>query len=331
MPSKNDPRKAIVILGGSKSHKDFFKDAKDLGYLTIVFDKNKNCFCAKKGDLFFDYSYEDWKKIINTLNTLKNIEIKGILTYISQKKALISTSKISKHFKTSRPSIQSIETIYNKKILYQLLSLNNIKTPKTFNIKETGKYYLDKSLKYPLIIKPKTSEGGNYMTKKVKSGQELRSLINKNTRLKHKNSFIFQEFISGEQYNVNGFVRKGKISVFPILKKFTHDDNYNFSHLGYTTLTKTDKNTTTQLAQELKNIFIKLIKVTRVNNYFFSADMIVSNGRFFVIDFGPLLDSKVDRLFKYEGINIYKLLINIVTNKRPNYKERVISKKILTL
>ena len=57
--------KSIVIVGGSLSHVPFIVAAKNLGYKTIVFDRDKNCQGAKVSDGFYKLSTHDVEKIIS--------------------------------------------------------------------------------------------------------------------------------------------------------------------------------------------------------------------------------------------------------------------------
>ena len=50
---KKSSTNCVWILGGGLMQSVAVREAKKLGYKTIVTDKNKNCICSKKSDYFF--------------------------------------------------------------------------------------------------------------------------------------------------------------------------------------------------------------------------------------------------------------------------------------
>ena len=66
----------------------------------------------------------------------------------------------------------------------------------------------------------------------------------------------------------------------------------------------------------------------QIDNHYFGVDVILDlkNNDFFILEVGFLLDAKMDRLLFFQGINVYEMLVDIVTGVTV-VEEKFFSKK----
>ena len=125
--------------------------------------------------------------------------------------------------------------------------------------------------------------------------------------------FILEQKISGREFTIDGWVSNKKIFIFKFFQKNTSFSSSPPLPLGYR-LKKIDH----QLQQKLKKLTRQAIQAFSLNHSFFSLDVISKkDGKNFIIDFGPLLDAKMDRLLYHAGIDIYNTALDLALGKTP--------------
>ena len=317
-------KRALVIIGGSKHHVRFITAAKHKGYINFVFDKNSLAPAKFNSDYFFAISTDNYKAIIKELNLYKNkFLFKGALSYSSRFRALNTVLELAKVFRFNSFSAKCHSYLFDKELLFSKLSLE-LNIPKFMILnQERDINILPKTLGFPLIIKPAKGMGSKNVFKIVDKRQ-LDKFYNKIKKGIKKNKIIIQKYVQGDEYCLNGFVFRGEAKLFPIVQKFTLDANHGFTHLGFKVLKKGDLSNS--LIRELKDIFVRMCQLLQADNYFFASDVIISGTKIYIIDFGFLLDSKIDRLLFATGLDIYDILIDITVGKKPNYGETLLIK-----
>ena len=165
----------------------------------------------------------------------------------------------------------------------------------------------------PIIVKPSGSNGGAKGVFLV-SKEQIDNVFLTTKRLSGNRKVIVQKFIIGIEYNVSGLVHNNVLSFLPTIRKYTLGKKFGFTHSRYEVTGIQNMNQINRYS--LEQTFRKSLKVIHANNYFFNMDVIFTKGNLFVVDFGILLDSKVDRLFSYSGINVYEALLNTLTGKK---------------
>ena len=315
-------KRALVIIGGSKHHVRFITAAKHKGYINFVFDKNSLAPAKFNSDYFFAISTDNYQAIIKELNLYKNIFLfKGVLSYSSRFLALNTVLELAKVFRFNSFSAKCHNYLFDKELLFSKLSLE-LNIPKFMILnQERDIDNLHKTLGFPLIIKPTRGMGSKNVFKIVDKRQ-LDKFCNKIKKGIKKNKIIIQKYVQGNEYCLNGFVFRGEVKLFPIVQKFTLDPNHCFTHLGFKVLKKGDLSNS--LIRGLKDTFARTCQLLQADNYFFASDVIISGTKIYIIDFGFLLDSKIDRLLFATGLDIYDILIDITASKKPNYGETLL-------
>ena len=315
-------KKSLIIIGGSKHHVRFITTAKHKDYISFVFDRNSRAPAKFASDYFFAISTDNYKAIIKELTLYRNnFQFEGVLSYSSRFGSLNTVLEVAKVFRFNSFSPRCHNYLFDKELLFKKLSVE-MNVPKFIILNEQHNINnLQKTPGFPLIIKPAIGMGSKNVFKIVDKKNWDKFYIKRKTVF-NKNKIIIQKYVRGNEYCLNGFVFKGKVKLFPIAQKFTLDENHGFTHLGFKVLKKGDLSN--NLIGKLKDIFKRMCQLLRADNYLFASDVIISGAKIYIVDFGFLLDSKIDRLFFATGLDVYNILIDITVGKKPNYSETLL-------
>jgi len=305
----------IVIIGGSKSQEGLVGSARALGYNTAVFDIRPDAPSGRMSEMFFPITTHNPGLIIEKLQQIeKRAKIAGVVCYSSDLQALTSASIIASAFNLTFPKRELLEVIFNKGQVLKLFSESDIPVPSFLETNDLveARNFIDRSGS-PIIVKPSGSNGGAKGVFLV-SKEQIDNVFLTTKRLSGNRKVIVQKFIIGIEYNVSGLVHNNVLSFLPTIRKYTLGKKFGFTHSRYEVTGIQNMNQINRYS--LEQTFRKSLKVIHANNYFFNMDVIFTKGNLFVVDFGILLDSKVDRLFSYSGINVYEALLNTLTGKK---------------
>tara|TARA_B000000475_G_scaffold271263_1_gene268611 strand:+ start:2524 stop:3660 length:1137 start_codon:yes stop_codon:yes gene_type:complete len=310
--------KTVIFITGSKSSYPFFEAAKKKGYQTLLFDLDPNAYCKKISDFFFAISADDKKQIHYEINKLKDsCNYIGVICYSSSLEALITASYLMQQLNLNGYSESSLNITYDKNELYEIMDSNNINTPERYDLNNGPE-----NISFPCVIKC-TDGIGSAGTKIIHSLQELQNYLecfNGDT-----SNLICEEFIPGELIHLDGFVQKGKPCLFNAVKK-------GVENINRTPLTKSYTPFQEVLSKREHEKLIKQIELCvskiQIDNHYFGADVILNTQSkdFFILEVGYLLDAKMDRLLFFQGIDVYGILLDIVTDVEVHIEKRFLKK-----
>ena len=314
---------AIVFITGSKSSYPFAIAAKNKGFKIIVFDLEHNAYCKNISDYFYAISANDKNKILLEVNKLRiTLNVLGVLCYSSSLNALTTTSFLTSMLNLKGCSEESLKITYNKNMLHEVMIDNNINTPKRYDSNISCS-----NISYPCIAK--CADGiGSLGTEIISTENKLQSYL-KNSKVDFS-SLVFEEYIDGELVHIDGFVQNGKPNLFHAAKKEIQIINNIPLTSGYIPFQEI---LTNKKYSELMLQIKKCASEIQIDNHFFGADIILDTqaDNFYILEVGYLLDAKMDRLLYHEGIDVYGILVDIVTGVDVRIKEvfSVKSEKIL--
>ena len=123
-------------------------------------------------------------------------------------------------------SLDTVRICRDKNRTAEFLNKNRISVPRTMSLGNVTNEEIEQ-IGFPLIVKPRSGRGGRGITV-FKTESELRECISK-----FDSSFMIQEFIDGQEYDVNMFIHDGKVLVNQVLLKT------ELEHGNYGNATKT--------------------------------------------------------------------------------------------
>jgi len=198
--------KYIWILGGGLLQLPNVLCAKELGFKTIVTDRNKNCICRKKSDLFFPIDIFNISDNLSLLNKLKKkYLIKSI--FVGGIDCTVTQATLAEKLNLVTSGIKCAKLTNNKYFFRKFLKQKKISNIPFIKVSRPTKGLIKKIHKkigYPFIIKNvdnSASRGIEIVKKKINSIQ-LDSYILNAIKASRCGYCIIEKYYSGKEYTV---------------------------------------------------------------------------------------------------------------------------------
>lgn len=325
-PCRSNKRKYLVLLGGSKSSYPFLQAAQQKGLKTIVFDQNPDEYCADKSDVFYPISTFNTESIINILADYNQNSIAGIICYSSHREAQLTNLYLNNIYSEQKIPESVIEICYNKNAMRDALTSVDIPMPSIVYSNEQD-YVSLQTFSRPCVLK-KLSGIGSEGTIKFSDGKNASSYID--TNICKVKEIVIEEYVKGRQYHVDGYVYKGDIKILSLTEKYSRYYYRTPITTGFRNCINDSEITKVDLYKTLKDYSERALGRIGINNNFFGADIIIDDeNNNYILEYGILLDSKIDRLLYHAGLDIYSLMVDISTSSKINPKDySVLSKNV---
>jgi len=305
--------KYFVILGGSRDQKPSVINAKELGFKTIVFDKDSNACCKNISDYFFNISSRDWKSIKKKLLKFKD-QTYGVIAQGSDIPVIVSKIEGFLNIKNRSP-LRSSKICSDKRLMKNFFIKHNIPTPKIFT---TKKKIEDKD--FPVIIKPINLSGskGVYICKNKKELKQNFDLTKKVSR-----GVICEKFYEGPQLSTETLIINSKIYTYGFAER-----NYNDTRLFYPNILENGgvqrSDNLSKFKYKIDKYIKKLSKLLNIKNGVIKGDIVIFKNRPYFIEIALRLsggDFSETLIPKSTGINLIKCAIKNAAGLKIDSKE----------
>lgn len=309
----------FVIIGGSQSQVPFVKAARKLGHNTVVFDQNPFCPGAKVGDSFHPISTHDFDSILQVCNKLKRDGIiKGIMTYSAYSKPLLAVAKLCRIFQLPSFSIESAELSVDKGKMKKKFKDHDIPSPLSItskNLIEANRSLSDFTL--PWFLKPGSGSQGSLGVSIVEESDKLEHCYNTASGISQDGSVVIEKYYNGREFSVDGIVSHGRQMVLAVSEKFNLGFENNFTISGFATGPISDEdNDLKKNIASIHDVAFGAVRSLKIDNSFFSVDVILAGDGPLVLECGVLLDAKIDRLLHFMGVDVYEMICRIAAGER---------------
>jgi len=309
--------KSIVVIGGSNSHVPFVEAINRLGFESIVLDINDNCEAAKISHRYKKISTNDYEGIISFC--LNEKKLAALLTYSSSPKALVNQAKAAEKLGLKSASIESTNLAIEKDLMKKCFKSSNIPTPESLTTKniESGVDFIRK-LDTEVIVKPSESNSGSEGVVSLRNIEEASNVFEFAKDLSASNRIIIEKYYAGREFTVDGIVAGKEPIILSVSEKnkFKEASGFLISNFSTGRIPSYDEELISQ-KNLLEEVSIESVKAMKINNSFFSVDIILSDAGPIVIECGILMDCKIDRLQSFAGFDVYEVFIRMLTEKRP--------------
>lgn len=310
---------AIIFIGTYKagSSREGIKAAKELGYYTILFTRNKTYYRQKneftdvdemiyiKTPMSYKNLYKPCLKILS-----RGIKVKLCISFIDPYVYL--AAKLSEDLNLSKLSTEALFKMEDKTRFREALK-GHPSTP--FFTVYNGESLLEDCLLecksyFPVILKPPVSNGSKDVFF-VDTEEEFYNKM-KFLRSKYNSSVLIEEFVSGIQYIVEVLVFKGKINMVGIIEQ---ELNQHFVVTGYSFPAIINQEEQENLEESVKSILSQL----GVDTGTCHLEMRNSNGVWKLIEINPRMSGGAMNLIIKEGtgINLAKETIRLYSGEEP--------------
>ena len=286
--------KFLVFLGCSKKQLTYLKEIKKLNYKVILIDQNQKSPGIKISDIFYNYSYMDFKKLDKVYKKIKTKNVVNIFTASSQY-AHLGCSYLANKLGLKYPSLKNIDLCLNKKSFYRFFKKNNLKIPDSHSIKnkkELKEYFKKNNNNYYYYLKSDYGKSPFYIYK-GSSKKILNANINWKKNQFFKKEYILQKKFTGKNLRINIFKNKFEV--------------YNFINNKLIKKNEIIQIKKFKIIEKLKEISKKL----KMKNWVLKFDVIINKHDYVVLDIGMDPPSRMLRNWNKNNKNFYNFYIKL--------------------
>ncbi len=293
--------KKVMILGGGYYQLPLIKKSVELGYHTIV--------CGIEGN-YPGYKYAtEWinADTFNKEEILKvaiDKKIDGILLCGSDA-CMPTIGYVCDQLHLLGPTEQSTINASNKSIMKACFKQYGVRTAdyeKIYSLTEAEEFADIHG--YPVVLKVVDASGSRGVAI-VKNASELREQYPNIVVETKKNYIIIEEFVKGQEFGAQSFVRKGQLTfVMPHGDLVFHSDtDVPVGH--YVPYERDD------IMEDVKEQLELCVKSLGIDNTAINADFILSEGKVFVLEIGARAGATClpELVSNYYGIDYYEYLL----------------------
>lgn len=271
--------KSIFIIGAGQIGLNQIEWAKEIGFYTIVTDRNPNAPGLKLADTQFIADGTDINKLVSfAKRNKKEYNINAI--YCANDFCIIPAAHIAKELNLSAIPLKVAQKAVNKAEMKKSWSNHkDIITPRFFivsSVKET-KSAIDQ-IGLPVIVKPISASGGEGVSK-ITHINQLETAIKEALLFAPNNKILIEEFIDGEVHDANGLFWNDKFYPCGTMNRVISVFPYCVSIRGYAPSDLTEKQ-----KGKLYDILEKATRAIGINFGPVKADFIVSKDKIYLLE-----------------------------------------------
>jgi biotin carboxylase len=302
----------VCIIGGGRSQLPFVEAAATRGLETVVFDVDPNAPACSVATEFVAMSTHDTAGVISHLESSPRA-LAGCFTYSSYEAALLTTTAVVDRFAVRGLSTESFTRTSSKTEMRKHLLDAGLPVAASQTTADPNELDAFRDIHGAVVIKPaQGSVGSAGVARLDETASNASELLGEACRLSSDGLAIVEQFLGGREYSVDGFVMDGDVRVLAASRKYVLDQHFVIS--GYVTGPGA---VSPGIESQLEEVAARALAAFALDNSYFSLDVIETDGEFFVIDAGPLLDAKVDRLLHHAGVDVYGIASDVALGRVP--------------
>ncbi|MGC8870870.1 MAG: alpha-hydroxy-acid oxidizing protein [Brevinematia bacterium] len=308
----------IVSIGGGILQERLIREIKNMGFKSIVFDRDENCVGSKIADIFFPISTRDYESILKVLKEKELIDRVAAAITVGTDMSY-TVAKINEIVAPYLPSTDVAIKTTDKFVMRKVLKEGEVNVPEFYlchSVEESLEAFrIFSSRGKKCVTKPVDNMGARGV-RRIDTEEELRSFFYESLNYSLSKRVIVEEFIEGEELSVDAIVYKGDILITGVADRIIEYPPY-FVETGHIMPTNLPKEIIDISLEEFK----KAIKVVGIVNGAAKGDIKISR------EGVPYIGEIASRLsggfmsthtFPYAtGINLLRNVLLIHLGKEP--------------
>lgn len=294
--------KTIMIIGGGYYQLPLIKKSVDLGYNTIVCGIAGNYPGYKFASKWVDVDTFDKEAV---LKVARKERIDGIVLCGSDA-CMPTIGYVCDQMNLLGPSEQATINASNKAVMKDCFSRYGVRTAQyrtIFTIEQAESFVQEYN--FPVVLKIVDASGSKGIAI-VKTLDELRNQYSVVTKETKKDYIIIEEFVAGEEFGAQAFVRNGKLTFIMPHGDMVYHSATDVPIGHYAPYEKEE-----ELMNDVTTQLQKCVNALGVNNTALNADFIFSKGKVYVLEIGARAGATClpELVSNYYDINYYEYLL----------------------
>ncbi len=299
----------VCVIGGGRSQLPFIDAASERGLSTVVFDVDPDAPAKAVATEFIAMSTHDTDGVVAHLEGNPR-NLAGCFTYSSYEGALLTTAAVVDRFGLRGLRPETLDRMWSKPEM--LCALDDAGLATTDWIVTSDPADLEEFVARcrAAIVKPARggvgSVGVSFVDADTTDGRDRLAAA---CVASSDGTALVEGHLAGSEYSVDGYVSGGRGVVLSVSRKSSLGADGGFVMTGFVTGPGAMPD---DVASALNALADPVLSAAGLDDSYFSLDVIESGGDLFVIDVGPLLDAKIDRLLHHAAVDVYGIASDIV-------------------
>jgi hypothetical protein len=219
---KKAPKGYFISIGGGKNQVPLIQTIQTMGSKPITVDKSDTAPGFEISKIKILESTQEYRKILNALSTVPMTEPLVGIGSRSYGPATYTTAYLAQKLRLPGADPESVRLFLDKNKYLGILDYYKIRVPKSFSSKSKQSFLRSLAPEnFPLIGKPATGSGKQGIQKFYDKDQ-LKKFLDEHPESLDR--YRFEEFISGDEITVMGFVKESRLQILEIFDKWTLND-----------------------------------------------------------------------------------------------------------
>ena len=305
--------KKLMIMGAGIYQVPLIKTAKRMGIHTIVVSIPGNYPGFALAD---EVCYENTVDYEAVLRVAKEKQVDGIVT-AGTDVAVITIGRVCDALGLKGLSFTAAEIASNKLGMKEKYEEYGVRTARFRLVKLDGSDLKEKAaeLTFPLIFKAVDSSGSRGI-RRVDSEAEFEETRQYVAESTHKDYFLVEEFIEGEEFGAQAFVQDGKVEFI-----LPHGDFVFHGDTGVPVGHFAPYDLPEDVIADCKEQLVKAVKAMGLDNCAINADFILKDGKTYVLELGGRSGATclAELVSIYYGFDYYEKLIRVALGETVSF------------
>ena len=305
--------KKLMIMGAGIYQVPLIKTAKRMGIHTIAVSIPGNYPGFALAD---EICYENTVDYEAVLRVAREKQVDGIVT-AGTDVAVITIGKVCDALGLKGLSFAAAEIASNKLGMKEKYEEYGVRTARFRLVKLDGSDLMEKAaeLTFPLIFKAVDSSGSRGIRRvdDVSEFEATRQYVAEST---HKDYFLVEEFIEGEEFGAQAFVQDGKVEFI-----LPHGDFVFHGDTGVPVGHFAPYDLPEAVSADCKEQLVKAVKAMGLDNCAINADFILKDGKTYVLELGGRSGATclAELVSIYYGFDYYEKLIRVALGEKVSF------------
>lgn len=306
--------KKLMIMGAGIYQVPLIKTAKKMGIHTIV--------VSIPGDypgfaLADQICYENTVDYDAVLKVAREEQVDGIVT-AGTDVAVITIGKVCDAMGLRGLSFDAARVASNKLEMKEKYEEYGVRTARFRLVRLDGSDLKEKTadLTFPLIFKAVDSSGSRGI-RRVDSVDEFADTLAYVAESTHKDYFLVEEFVEGEEFGAQAFVQDGKIEFI-----LPHGDFVFKGDTGVPVGHFAPYDLPAEVIKDCKEQLMKAVQAMGLDNCAINADFILKDGKTYVLELGGRSGATclAELVSIYYGFDYYEKLIRVAMGEKVSFE-----------